>query len=165
MGYNSKKTFRKPGEKFAGSKSDGHLCKKYQTVVKPNCSKPYPVLNKKCNTCEKKHFAKKCKTKTQPQTYLTFTTISARKRVSCLIKPHPKWRWDCRENIQLGKTIQGKTCLTCQQHGSTLQLKTIKQKMQVNIFAVSTVLSSFIWIEFRKTQLKTENQTSLGLLW
>ena len=47
------------------------------------------------------------------QVSLTNTTIFARKRVSCLVKHHSKWRWEC--------TMHGKTCLTCQWHRSTLQ--------------------------------------------
>ena len=39
------------------------------------------------------------------QVSLTSTTISARKRLSGLVKHHPKWRWEC--------TIHEKTCLTC----------------------------------------------------
>ena len=39
------------------------------------------------------------------QLSLTSTTISARKRVNCLVKHHPNWRWEC--------SIHGKKYLSC----------------------------------------------------
>ena len=67
-------------------------------------SKPCPALNKKCNTCEKVgHFSKICRSKTQPKSGKSDQHNNL--RVSCLVKHHPKWRWQC--------TIHGKTRLTC----------------------------------------------------
>ena len=114
VGYNFKKTFREPREKFTGNKGNGNLCNR--CGGQPHSSKPCSALNKKCNTCEKVgHFSKMCRRKkpSLSQVSLTSTTTSARKRVSCLVKHHPKWRWEC--------TIHGKTCLKCRLHGSTLQ--------------------------------------------
>ena len=51
VGYNFKKTFRKPSEKFTGNKGNGNLCNR--CGGKPHSSKPCPALNKECNTCEK----------------------------------------------------------------------------------------------------------------
>ena len=66
VGYNFKKTFRKPSEKFTGNKGNGNLCNR--CGGKPHSSKPCPALNKKCNTCEKVgHFSKMCRSKTQPK--------------------------------------------------------------------------------------------------
>ena len=66
VGYNFKKTFRKPTEKFIGNKGNGNLCNRFGG--KPHISKPFPALNKKCNTCEKVgHFSKMCTSKTQPK--------------------------------------------------------------------------------------------------
>ena len=105
VGSNFKKTFRKSSEKFTGNKSNCNLCKRYGG--KPHSSKPCPALDKKCNTCEKVgHFQKCAEVKLGlSQVSLTSTAISARKRVSCLVKHHPKWRWE--------STIHGKRCLTC----------------------------------------------------
>ena len=66
VGYNFKKTFRKPSEKFNGNKSNGNLCN--GCGDKPHNSKPCPALNKKCNTCEKVgHFLEMCRIKSQPK--------------------------------------------------------------------------------------------------
>ena len=62
VGYNFKKTFRKPSEKFTGNKGSGNLCNR--CGGKPHSSKPRPALNKKCNACENVgHFWKKCRSK------------------------------------------------------------------------------------------------------
>ena len=64
MGYNFKKTFRKPKEKFTGRKSSGHLCKR--SWGNPHSSKPCLALNKKNNTWEKmRYFAKMCRIRIQ----------------------------------------------------------------------------------------------------
>ena len=66
VGYNFKKTFGKPSEKFTGNEGNGNLCKRCEG--KPHSSKPCPALNKKCNTCEKVgHFSVRCRSKTQPK--------------------------------------------------------------------------------------------------
>ena len=66
VGYNFKKTFRKPSEKFIGNKGNGNLCNR--CGGEPHSSKPCPALNKKCNTCEKvRHFLKMCRSKPQPK--------------------------------------------------------------------------------------------------
>ena len=66
MGYNFKKTFRKPSEKFTGNKGYRNLCNR--CGGKPHSSKPCPALNKKCNTWEKVgQFLKMRRSKTQPK--------------------------------------------------------------------------------------------------
>ena len=66
VGYNFKKTSRKPNEKFLGNKGNSYLCNR--CGGKPHSSKPCPALNKKCKTCEKVgHFSKMCRNKTQPK--------------------------------------------------------------------------------------------------
>ena len=70
MRYHFKKTFKKLTEKFTGEKGNGHLCNR--CGGKPHNSKPCPALNKKFNACEKVgHFAKMCKSKTQPSSGLS----------------------------------------------------------------------------------------------
>ena len=56
VGFNFKKTFRKPNEKITANKSN-IMCT--GCGVKPHSSRPCPALSKKCNTCEKVgHFSK-----------------------------------------------------------------------------------------------------------
>ena len=101
-GYNFKKTFGKLSENFTGNKGNGNLCNR--CGGKPQRSRPCPALNKRCNTCEKVGtFQKSAEVKPSlSQVNLSSTTISARKRVGCLVKHHLKWRWE--------STIHGKTC-------------------------------------------------------
>ena len=64
VGFNFKKTFRKPIEKITANKNNS-MCTR--CGVKPNSSRPFPALSKKRNTCEKVgHFSKMCRSKTQP---------------------------------------------------------------------------------------------------
>ena len=63
VGFNIKKTFRKPNEKFAANKSN-NMCTRYG--CKPHSGRPCPALIKKGNTCEKVgHFSKMCRSKSQ----------------------------------------------------------------------------------------------------
>ena len=62
VGYNLKKTFRKPTLNFTGNKGNGNLCKR--CGGKPHSSRPCQALNKKSKTCEKVgHFSKMCRSK------------------------------------------------------------------------------------------------------
>ena len=64
VGFNFKKTFRKPNEKITTNKSN-NMCTR--CGGKPHSSRPCPALSKKCNTCEKVgHFSKMCRSKPQP---------------------------------------------------------------------------------------------------
>ena len=64
VGYNFKKTFRKPCENFTGSKGNGNLGNRFGG--KPHSIKLCPAVNKKGTTCKKVgHFAKMCRSKTQ----------------------------------------------------------------------------------------------------
>ena len=64
VGFNFKKTFRKPNEKITANKSS-NMCTR--CGGKPHSSIPCPALSKKCNTCEKMgHFSKMCSSKPQP---------------------------------------------------------------------------------------------------
>ena len=66
VGYNFKKTFRKPSEKFTGNKGNGNLCNR--CGGKLHSSKPCRALNKKFISWEKLgHFSKMCRSKTQPK--------------------------------------------------------------------------------------------------
>ena len=64
VGFNFKKTFRKPIEKTTANKIN-NMCTR--CGGKPHSSRPCPVLSKKCNTCEKVgHLSKMCRSKPQP---------------------------------------------------------------------------------------------------
>ena len=64
VGFNFKKTFRKPNEKFTAKKSN-NMC--IRCGGKPHSSRPCPALSKKCNTCEKVGLlSKMCRSKPQP---------------------------------------------------------------------------------------------------
>ena len=56
VGFNFKKTFRKPNEKIMANKSNKTWTR---FGGKPHSFRTLPVLSKKCNTCEKVgHFSK-----------------------------------------------------------------------------------------------------------
>ena len=64
VGFNFKKTFRKPNEKITAKKSN-NMC--IRCGGKPHFSRPCPALTKKFITCEKVgHFSKMCRSKPQP---------------------------------------------------------------------------------------------------
>ena len=64
VGFNFKKTFRKPNEKITANKNNS-MCTR--CGGKPHSSRPCPALSKKCNTCEKVgHFSKMCRSRPQP---------------------------------------------------------------------------------------------------
>ena len=66
VGYNFKKTYRKPNEKFTGYKRNGYLGNR--SGGKAHSSKLCPALNKKFNTCEKVgHFSKMRRSKIHPK--------------------------------------------------------------------------------------------------
>ena len=59
VGFNLKKTFRKPNEKITANKSS-NMCTRCEG--KPSSRRPCPALSKKCNSCEKVgHFSKICR--------------------------------------------------------------------------------------------------------
>ena len=127
VGYNFKKTFRKPSEKFTGIKGNGNM--RNRCGGKPHSSKPCPALNKKCNTCEKVgHFSKICRSKTRPK--------------SGKSDQHNNF---CEEE---GK-LPGQTSVTWEY----ITVKDHKIKMQVDTGADSTVISSLIWTVLGKPQL------------
>ena len=63
VGFNFKKTFRKPNEKITANRNS-NMCTR--CGGKPHSSRPCPALSKKCNTCENVgHFSKMCRSKPQ----------------------------------------------------------------------------------------------------
>ena len=64
VGFNFKKTFRKPIEKITANKGN-NMCTR--CGGKPHSSRPCPALSKKCNSCEKMgHFSKTYRSKPGP---------------------------------------------------------------------------------------------------
>ena len=145
VGYNFKKTFKRPSEKFTGKKRNVNLCNR--CGGKPNSSKPCPALNKKCNTCENVgHFSKKCRSKTQSK--------------SGKSDQHNKF---CEEEGELfGQTSSEKemglyytqeNVFNMSVTWEYITVKDHKIKMQVDTGTDSTVISSLIWTELWKPQL------------
>ena len=132
VGYNFKKTFRKPSENFTGNKGNGNLCNR--CGGKPRSSKPCPALNKKCNTCEKvRHFSKMCRSKTQPK-----SGKSDQHNHFC--EEEGKLPGQSSSEMEMGMYYTRENVY-----------KTIKK--QVDTGADSTVISSLIWTELGKHQL------------
>ena len=64
VGFNFKKTTRKPNEKFTANKKN-NMCAR--CGGEPYYSRRCPALSKQCNTCEKVgHFSKMCSSNSQP---------------------------------------------------------------------------------------------------
>ena len=64
VGFNFKKTIRKPNEKTTANKSS-NMCTR--CGGKPHSSRPCPALSKKYNTCENVgHFSKMCQSEPRP---------------------------------------------------------------------------------------------------
>ena len=63
VGFNFKKTFRNPNEKFTANKSNNMSTR---CGGQPHSNRPCPALSKKCDNCEKVgHFSKVCRSKPQ----------------------------------------------------------------------------------------------------
>ena len=148
VGYNFKKTFRKPSEKLTGYKGNGNLCDR--CGGKPHSSKPCPTLNKKCNTCEKMaHFSKMCRSKTQPKSGKSDqhnNFCEEKGKLSCQTSSEKKMgMYYTRENVfNMSVTWE---YITVKDH---------KIGMQIDTGADSTVISSLSWTELGKTQLNAK---------
>ena len=66
------------------------------------------------------------------------TATLARKRVSCLVKHFPNWKWECN--------IQKKTCLTCQRHESILK-KDLKSARLIPVLIALLYPNSIIHLD------------------
>ena len=145
VGYNFKKTFRKLSEKFTGKKSNGNLCNRCRG--KPHSSKPWPALNKKCNTCEKVgNFSKMYRSKTQPK-----SGKSDQHNNFCEKEGNFVWSYIIRNGDEMYYTreIVFNTSVTWEY----ITVKNHKIKMQFDTSADSTVISSLIWTQLGKPQL------------
>ena len=145
VGYNFKKTFRKPSEKFTGNKGNCNLCNRCKG--KPHSSKPCPALNKKFNTCEKVgHFSKMSRSKTQPKS-------GKSDQQSNFCDEEGKLSGQTSSAIQMGMYYTQENVFNM---SVTWEYVTVKdhKKMQVDsTVAESTVISSLIWTELGKPQL------------
>ena len=145
VGYNFKKTLRKPSEKFTGNKGNGNLCNR--CGGKPHSSKPCPALNKKCNTCEKVwHFSKMCRSKTQPK-----SGKSDQHNNFCEEKG--KLPGQTSSEMEMGMYYTRENVFSMSVTWEYITVKDHKIKMQVDTGADSTVISSLIWTELGKLQL------------
>ena len=145
VGYNFKKTFRKPSEKFTGKKGNVNLCNR--CGGKPHSSKPCPVLNKKCNTCEKVgHFSKMCRSKTQPK-----SGKSDQHNNFC--EEEGKLPGQSSSEMEMGMYYTRENVFNMSVTWEYITVKDHKIKMQVDTGADSTVISSLIWTELGQPQL------------
>ena len=145
VGYNSRKIFRKPSEKFTGDKGNGNLCNR--CAGKPHSSKPCPALNKKCNTCEKVgHISKMCRSITQPK-----SGKSDRHNNFC--EEEGKLPGQTSSEIEMGMYYTRENVFNMSVTCEYITVKDHKIKMQVDIGADSTVISSLFWTELGRPQL------------
>ena len=145
VGYNLKKTYRKPSEKFPGNKGNGNLCNR--CGGKRHSSKPCPALNKKCNTCEKVgHFSKMCRSKTQPKS-------GKSDQHNNLCKEEGKLPGQTSSEMEMGMYYTRENVFNISVTWEYITVKDHKIKMQVDTGADSTVISSLIWTELGKPQL------------
>ena len=145
VGYNFKKTFRKPSEKFTGNKGNGNLCNR--CGGKPQSSKPCPALNKKCNTCEKvEHFSKMCRSKTQPK-----SGKSDQRNNFC--EEEGKLPGQTSSEMELGMYYTRENVFNMSVTLEYITVKDHKIKMQVDTGADNPVISTLIWTELGKPQL------------
>ena len=145
VGYNFKKTFRKPSEKFTGNKGNGNLCNR--CGGKPHSSKPCPALNKKCNTFEKVgHFSKMCRSETQPK-----SGKSDQHNNFC--EEEGKLPGQTSSEMEMGMYYTRENVFKMSVTWEYITVKDRKIKMQVDTCADSTVISSLIWTELGKPQL------------
>ena len=145
VGYNFKKTFRKPSEKFTGNKGNGNLCNR--CGGKPQSSKPFLALKKKCNTCEKAgYFSKMCRSKTQPK-----SGKSDQHNNFC--EEEGKMSGQTASEMDMGRYYTRESVFNMSVTWEYITVKDHKTKMQVDTGADSTVISSLIWTELGKPQL------------
>ena len=144
VGFNFKKTFRKPNEKITANKNN-NMCTR--CGGKPHSSRTCPALSKKCNTCEKVgHFSKMCRSRPQPNSgkYNKQKNFCDEENVfSEQASPaSDPGMFYTKEQI-LGMSVTWEY----------ISINNCKVKMQVDTGADSTVISSKIWTELGKSQL------------
>ena len=145
MGYNFKKTFRKPSEKFTVNKGNGNLCNR--CGGKPHSSKPCPALIKKYNACEKvRHFSKMSRSKTQPK-----SGKSDQHNNFC--EEEGKLSGQKSSEMEMGMYYTRENVFNMSVTWEYITVKDHIIKMQVVTGADSTVISSLIWTELGKPQL------------
>ena len=143
VGFNFKKTFRKPNEKITADKSN--MCTR--CGAKPHSSRPFPALSRKCSTCEKVgHFSKMCRSKPQPNSgkYNKQNNFCGEENVSSE---------QASPASEMGMFYTKEQTFSIPVTCEYISIKSCKVKMQVDTGADSTVISSKIWTEPGKPQL------------
>ena len=144
VGFNFKKTFRKPNEKIKANKSN-NMCTR--CGGKPHSSRPCPVLIKKCNPCENMgHFSKMCRNKPQPNwgKYNRQNNFCEEENVSSeQASPASEIRMFYTKEQIFNMSVTWEY----------ISINNYKLKRQVDTGADSTVISSKIWTELGKPQL------------
>ena len=145
VGYNFKKTFRKPFEKFTGNKGNGSLFNR--CGGKPHSSKPCPALNKKFNICEiLELFSKMCRSKTQPNS-------SKSDQHNNFCEEEGKLSDQTSFEMEMGMYYYRESVFNMSVTWEYITVKAHKIKMQVDTGADSTVISPLIWTELGKPLL------------
>ena len=145
VGYNFKKTFRKPTEKFTVNKGIGYLCNRCRG--KPHNSKPCSAFIMKCNTCEKvRHFSKMCRSKPQPKSGKSDPHNN-------FFEEEGKLPGQTSSEMEMGMYYTRENVFNLSVTWECITVKDFKKKMQVDTGADSTVTSSLIWTELGKSQL------------
>ena len=144
VGFNFKKTFRKPNEKITANRNS-NMCTRCGS--KPHSSRPCPALSKKCNTCEKVgHFSKMCRSKPQPNSgkYNKQNNFCEEENVSSE---------QASPASEMGMFYSKEQIFSMSVTWEYISINNCKVKMQVDTGADSTVISSKIWTELGKPQL------------
>ena len=144
VGFNFKKTFRKPNEKITANKNN-NMCTR--CGGKPHSSRPCPALSKKCNICEKVgHFSKMWRSKSLPNSgnYNKQNNFCEEENVPSE-QPSPA--------SEMGMFYTKEQIFSMSVTWEYISINNCKIKMQVDTGADSTVISSKIWTELGKPQL------------
>ena len=124
VGFNFRKTFRKPNEKNMANGSN-NMCTRCGD--KPHSSRPCPALSKQWNTCEKVgNFSKMCRSKSQRNSGKYNKQNNLRRR-------------KCSE---MGMFYTKEQICSMSVTWEYISINNCSVKMQVDAVAVSTVISS-----------------------
>ena len=144
VGFNFKKTFRKPNKKIAADKNN-NMCTR--CGVKPHSSRPCPALSKKCNTCEKVgHFPKMFRSRPQPNS-------GKYNKQNNFCEEENVFSEQASPASEMGMFYTKEQIFSMSVTREYISINNCKVKMQVDTGADSTVISTKILTELGKPQL------------
>ena len=144
VGFNFKRTFRKPIKKVTSNKSN-NMCTR--CGGKPHSSRSCPALSKKCNTSEKVgNFSKISRSQPQPNSgkYNKQNNFCQEENVSSE---------QASPASEMGMFYTKEEIFSMSVIWEYISINNCKVKMQVDTGADSTVISSKMWTEFVRPQL------------